>query len=193
MDRLLRIVLLVAVVIAFCAPVALAREAGMPGAGLREGKAPGPRAGNMPKEMADRFKKMQDARAALTPLAGTEKGKAELQRYRTETEPLLKSAQELRDKVKKEVEAGATLQDAVKNHLDEAKELAKKLLAAYATYLENMLKLAKDEGGAVVDQLADSLLKEPERRPPEARAQGVKKPEVKKTEGEKGVENPFNN
>ena len=190
MDRVLRLVIAVTALVAFCAPALFA-------GGLRGDRGQGARGGDMQKQGADRMQQMQPGRLLNAPLAVTDKGKAELQRFRTEVDPLFKSAAELRDKVKKEVEAGATLEDATKNHLDEAKDLAKKVLAAYATYLDNMAKLVKDEGANAVDKLGEALLKEMDRKQPGAGPgagkQGDKKPQPPTGKAPAGGgDNPFN-
>ncbi len=91
----------------------------------------------------------------------SEAAKAEKERHRTAMEPVLKEAGALREAMRKDIEGGATPKDALKNHIEEAKALAKKMIAEFATHTANMAKIIQDEAPAAVDKLAERLLKPP--------------------------------
>lgn len=193
MDRMVKYVLVALLIVAFGATLAMAGErvGRQPGVGRQRQPGAG---GGAPRDMADRMKRLQDARLAQMPMVGSEKAKAEDQRYRTELEPLLKTAEELRNKVKKEVDDGAKLEDAVKNHLEESKALAKKVLEAYATHMQNLSAILKEEGDGAVDKLAEGLLKEPERPAmggPKRQGDAPKEGAPKKEGQKKAGDNPF--
>ena len=93
------------------------------------------------------------------PLPGVEAVKTEMERYRAAMAPIEKAVADLRTAIMKEVQAGTAPDTVIKNHADEAKELAKKLIAEYTAHVENMAKIAKENGDATVNALADQILK----------------------------------
>jgi len=123
------------------------------------------------KARMERMRKMRELRGLQMPLLGSPNVRAELTRHRGELVKLAKSVQELRAKVKAAVEAGTAPEEAVKNNLDAAKALAGQIIAEYNTHLDNMTKLAKEEGEGAVEKLAVRLLKGP-RRPPRRKVRG---------------------
>ena len=144
----------------------------------------------MRKKVMERMKKMRELRPVSMPLVRSEAVQAEMARHMKAVEEIGKSVKELRDKVKAEIEAGTKPQEAIKNNLDAAKALAQKAIAEYTTNLENMAKIAKEQGEANLDQIAKRLLR-PDRRPPRGRRQpGERKKADKKPR--KTDENPFN-
>ena len=126
---------------------------------------------------------------------GSEKARAEMKRYREALAALMKKVQQLRAQVKKEIDAGATPKEAAEAHLDEAKAIAKEMLAEEVTHLKNMAEILKAEGPALVDKLAKQLLMPPpqrRRRVRPVRPEGdrpAQRPKPKPEEA--GPENPF--
>jgi len=94
------------------------------------------------------------------PLPGVQAAKTEMERYQKAMEPIVKGLSELRQAIRKEIAAGTAAETVVKNHLEEGKALAKKVIAEYAIHMENMAKIAKENGDAAVDALADQILKQ---------------------------------
>jgi hypothetical protein len=114
----------------------------------------------MRQRMKERRDRMMMVRKMGQPLAGSEKAREELKRHAEALGAVAKGVADLNAKIKKEVEDGATLEDAKKNHLEEAKVFAKQMLDEYAKHLEAMAALAKDEEvtTAASEKLAERLL-----------------------------------
>ena len=119
-------------------------------------------------------------------------GRSELKRHRDALVAIAKKIAALRATIKKEVGEGAKPKEALKDHLDEAKVLAKEVLAEYAKHIETMAKIAEDEADAVVNRLAVRILRgPPERgRPPRPPRKGDRDEGGAKKENPDG-ENPF--
>ncbi len=185
MRRVIGMAVLCVMVLALTASSVLAAE------GEGEGDKGRRRVGGKERmERMERMRKMREIRGLQMPLVGSEKVRAELRRHREELGKLMKSVQELREKVKAEVDGGTAPKEAVKNNLEAAKTLAGQIIAEYTTHLENMAKLAKEEGEGSVEKLAVGLLRGP-RQPPrrEIRGEGGPKKDAPK---EGAGDNPFN-
>lgn len=174
MRKFCGLTVLCMVVFALAAPLALARE---------DGKR-GPR-----QDRAERMAKARAMRLLGMPILVLEKARAEMKRHQTALQGFDKSVKELQEKVKKEIEGGTAPKEALKNHLDDAKVLAKEVIGECVTHFGNMATIAKDEGEILVNRLARQLLLPrkapgpPGKRPP--------RPEGKGKQGPQGG-NPFN-
>jgi len=93
------------------------------------------------------------------PLPGDEAVKTEVVRHDAAMQPIVMAIANLRAAMHRSVRDGATPEAATKLHADKAKELAKKLIAEYTTYQENMAKIAKENSEAAVDAMAEQILK----------------------------------
>ena len=156
MPRALKLVAVCGVALFLSAPLVIAEE---------KGNVKGERVREIRERLTEQMKPFRGPAPLGDPWRGSEKAKTEMERHRAERQKLMKSAHELRGKIKQEVAAGSTFRDAVKKHLEDAKAIAKLIVAEWSVHFENLAKIVKEDGDAAVDRVAENLLKWMERPP----------------------------
>jgi hypothetical protein len=189
MSRFVKSVVLMCVVLCVSGAALAADEEEGGGGKPKRQRKPKPDRAAMREKMKQRRERMQIVKKMGQPLAGSEKAKEEIKRHQDALAAIAKSVAEVNEKVKKEIAEGATPEDAKKNHLEEAKTLAKQMLDEYAKHLEAMTALAKDDEvvSAASEKLAERLLGE-QKKPARGKRQGGrgKGPRQKKPRKPKG-------
>ena len=175
MSKAIRLAVLCGLALTLLAPAVLAEE-GEGGDGWRpRRKAGGEREGKrrvelMRKRRAEQKRRTLEARRRRAqplalPFALSEKGRAELERHQKALRALMEELRGVHLAVRKDIEGGMAPKEAITKHMDDAKAVANKMLDEQALHFENMAKIIKEEGPALVDRWAEQLLKGPGDRP----------------------------
>lgn len=175
MSKVIKLAVLCGLALTLLAPAVLAQE-GEGGGGWRPrreagGELEGERRGElMRKRRAEQKRKALEAKrqrgqALALPFALSEKGRGELERHHKALRALMEELRGVHLAVRKDVGEGMAPEEAITKHMDEAKAIAKKMVAERGSHLENMAKIVKEEGPAIVDRWAEQFLKRAGERP----------------------------
>ncbi|MFH1732502.1 MAG: hypothetical protein ABIF82_12745 [Planctomycetota bacterium] len=180
MSKAIRLAVLCGLALTLLPPAVLAQEGegaeGWPPRREAGGKLEGERRGElMRKRQAEQKRNALEARqkraqAPALPFTLSEKGRGELERHHKALRALVQELRGVHLAVRKDVGEGMAPKEAITKHIEEAKAIAKKMVAERASHLEIMAKIVSEEGPALVDRWAEQLLKGPGERPrPELR------------------------
>jgi len=177
MKSMLSFAILCGLAAAALAPMARAEEGGEGGEGRlrrRPGAADARRRELIRRRVAEEQKRMAEAKQRRNvpplPFALSEKAREELERHHKTLREMAAGLVEIHKAVKAEIAEGMPPAEAAEIHMEDAKEIAKKMIAERASHLATMSKIVEEEGDAMVDQWAEKLLRamarKPERRRP---------------------------